>query len=267
MADIHIAMANTLKNSDIYPIFIPSKNREDGKTFNLLKDIDCNKYIVVEPQDFEKYQKYSDNFEIIKIDKNNQGLPYARNFLKQCAEKKYDWFWQIDDDISQFFETKNNKNVKISPETALDKAQDLFKVLPVALGSLEYQQFAWSQKKEFKLNSYADCVVCFNTKRTRKYKYDNKQHLKQDRDLVLQILNDKQFTMRTCRISFGAPTMGTNKGGLQSIYRENKEKEAVESLIKKWGSNLIKIQVKDQKQGKRYDAKINWKHFKVNFNI
>jgi len=73
--------------------------------------------------------------------------------------------------------------------------------------------------------------------------------------------------MRTCRLSFGAPTMGTNKGGLQSIYRENKEKEAVEHLIKKWGSNLIKIQVKDQKHGKRYDAKINWKHFKVNLNI
>jgi hypothetical protein len=52
MADIHIAMANTVANSNIYPIFIPSKNREDGKTFNLLKDLDCDKYIVVEPQDF-----------------------------------------------------------------------------------------------------------------------------------------------------------------------------------------------------------------------
>lgn len=40
MADIHIAMANTLTESNIYPIFIPSKNREDGKTFNLLKDLD-----------------------------------------------------------------------------------------------------------------------------------------------------------------------------------------------------------------------------------
>jgi len=103
MANIHIAMANTVANSNIYPIFIPSKNREDGKTFNLLKDLDCDKYIVVEPQDFEKYQKYNDKYQVIKIDKNNQGLPYAINFLKKFAESKYDWFRQIDDDISQFF--------------------------------------------------------------------------------------------------------------------------------------------------------------------
>lgn len=253
--------------SDIYPIFIPSKNRPEGKTFKLLQDIPCHKYIIVEPQDFEHYLDLNENYTIIKMPENNMGLPYARNFLKKFAESKYDWWWQIDDDISGFYNTINRKNVKISPDKALYEAQELFKKLPVAIGSLEYQQFAWSQTKDFKLNSYADCVVCFNSKRTKPYNYDENQQLKQDRDMVLQVLKDGHFTMRTCKISFAAPTMGTNKGGLQAIYREEKEKTSVEHLIKKWGKNLVTMQIKQQAQGNRYDAKINWKRFKVNINI
>ena len=61
--------------------------------------------------------------------------------------------------------------------------------------------------------------------------------------------------------------MGTNKGGLQSLYRAEKEKTSVENLIKKWGKNIVTMQIKDQAQGKRYDAKINWKRFKVNINV
>lgn len=268
MSNMHIVMANTLiDESLIYPILIPTKNRPEGKTFKLLQDLPCNKFIIVEPQDFEKYIHLEKDYTIIKMPENNMGLPYARNFLKKFAEKKYDWWWQIDDDISGFYKTQNKKNVKISPNKALYKAQELFKKLPVAIGSLEYQQFAWSQTKDFKLNSYADCVVCFNTKRTKPYSYDNNQQLKQDRDMVLQILTDGQFTMRTSTISFGAPTMGTNKGGLQSVYRAEKEKTSVENLIKKWGKNIVTMQIKDQAQGKRYDAKINWKRFKVNINV
>lgn len=267
MTNMHIAMANTIEEADIYPIFIPSKNRLDGKSFKLLQDLPCRKYIIVEPQDCEQYQIFSDNYKIISMPKNNMGLPYARNFLKKYAEEKYDWYWQIDDDISQFYTTKNKKNVKITPFDALYEAQQHFKLMPIALGSLEYQQFAWSQTKDFKLNSYADCVVCFNSKRTKKFKYDNDQQLKQDRDMVLQILHDKQFTMRTAKISFGAPTMGTNKGGLQSLYKQNRQKQSVENLIKKWGKDIITMQIKEQAGEKRYDAKINWKKFKVNINF
>ena len=36
-----------------------------------------------------------------------------------------------------------------------------------------------------------------------------------------------------------------------------------EKLINKWGSKYVSIQIKDHNQGQRYDAKINWKAFKV----
>lgn len=136
--------------------------------------------------------------------------------------------------------------------------------MPVALGSLEYQQYSWNQKKSFKLNSYADCVVCFNVKRTKKYKYDLQFRLKGDRDMALQIMSDNQYIMRTLQISFACPSFGSNKGGLYDVYHKQKlEKSQAEKLAKKWGK-CVSIQIKDHSAGRRYDAKINWKRFKIN---
>ena len=235
----------------IHPIYIPSKNRPEAKFLELIKDLDTEKHLILEPQDIDKYSKWKDYYKILNLQKNDQGLPFARDFGKNYAENnKSKWYWLIDDDITRFYKTENKKNKHITPEEALSSAQDLFNVMPVALGALEYQQYAWSQKKPFKLNSYADCVVCFNVERTKKYKYDLKFKLKQDRDMALQI-------------SFACPSYGSNKGGLHEIYKQNLEKVCAEQLMNKWGSKYVSIQIKDHNQGQRYDAKINWKAFKV----
>ena len=248
----------------IHPIYIPSKNRPEAKFLELIKDLDTEKHLILEPQDIDKYSKWKDYYKILNLQKNDQGLPFARDFGKNYAENnKSKWYWLIDDDITRFYKTENKKNKHITPEEALSSAQDLFNVMPVALGALEYQQYAWSQKKPFKLNSYADCVVCFNVERTKKYKYDLNFKLKQDRDMALQIMTDNQYVMRALQISFACPSYGSNKGGLHEIYKQNLEKEMAEKLINKWGSKYVSIQIKDHSVGQRYDAKINWKAFKV----
>jgi hypothetical protein len=251
-----------------YPIYIPSKNRPEGKSFDLLKDIDTEKYIIVEPQDIKKYEHLEKNFNILTLEKNNQGLYYVRDFTKTYAEKtNVKWYWVIDDDISKFYRTENNKNKPITPHEALTSAEELFSSMPIALGSLEYQQYAWSQKKLFKINSYADCVVCFNTEKTKKYNYDLQFQLKGDRDMALQIMKDKQYVMRALQISFSCPKFGSNKGGLFDVYNKLKlEKTMAELLAKKWGNRYVILQKKLTKDGIRYDAKINWKAFSVKIN-
>tara|TARA_R100001129_G_scaffold68215_1_gene46515 strand:+ start:3021 stop:3782 length:762 start_codon:yes stop_codon:yes gene_type:complete len=250
-----------------YPIYIPSKNRPEGKTFELLKDIDAKKYILVEPQDIEKYEHFKENFKLIILEKNDQGLYYVRDVTKKYAENTgTEWYWVIDDDISKFYRTENNKNKPITPKEALLSAQELFNSMPISLGALEYQQYAWSQKKLFKINSYADCVVCFNTKRTKKYNYDLQFKLKGDRDMALQIMADKQFVMRALQISFSCPKFGSNKGGLFNVYNKQKlEHEMSKLLMEKWGNRYVIIQKKKTNDGVRFDAKINWKAFNVKF--
>jgi len=56
--------------------------------------------IFVEPQDIKKYKSFWPEYTFIDIEKNNQGLPYVRNFiLKNCSEDK---LIMSDDDISSF---------------------------------------------------------------------------------------------------------------------------------------------------------------------
>ena len=252
----------------IYPIYIPSKNRPDAKFLELIKDLDADKYLILEPQDIDKYDNYKDYFTILDLKKNDMGLAFSRDFCKTYADNNNSkWYWLIDDDITKFYKTLNNKNVPITPKEALESAQEQFSVMPIALGSLEYQQYSWSQKKPFKLNSYADCVVCFNVERTKKYKYDLQFKLKQDRDMALQIMSDNQYVMRALKISFSCPSYGSNKGGLHEVYHKQKlEKTMAERLVKKWGKKYANLQVKEHSSGTRYDAKINWKAFKVDID-
>ena len=253
-------------SNKIYPIYIASKNRPEGKLLELIKNLDTKKYIIIEPQDENKYKQWGKFYNIIILNKNDQGLYYARDFTKNYAEKqKEPWYWVIDDDISNFYKSYNNKNHKITPEEALYEAQNFFNLMPISLGSLEYQQYSWSQKKEFRLNGYADCCVCFNKERTLNVKYDLNFALKGDRDIALQILNKKKYIMRCLKLSFSCPTFGANKGGLHEVYNKlNLEKEMSVKLAKKWGKKLVTLQIKNTNGEERYDAKINWNRYKVN---
>ena len=131
----------------IYPIYIPSKNRPDAKFLELIKDLDADKYLILEPQDIDKYDNYKDYFTILNLKKNDMGLAFSRDFCKTYADNNDSkWYWLIDDDITKFYRTLNNKNVPITPKEALESAQEQFSVMPIALGSLEYQQYSSNQK-------------------------------------------------------------------------------------------------------------------------
>lgn len=82
---------------------IPSKNRVEilkKYTYQWLRLMDFDWKIFVEPQDMEKYAEF-DN--LISLPENNQGLGYAKKFIKQYAtENGYDLIFKIDDDIKCF---------------------------------------------------------------------------------------------------------------------------------------------------------------------
>ena len=86
------------------PIFIPTKGRARRcKTAELLRSQLVEFNLVVEPQDADDYAKEYGLSNLMVLPKNDQGLVYARNYIKTEAIKSgADWHWQLDDDIRWF---------------------------------------------------------------------------------------------------------------------------------------------------------------------
>lgn len=245
------------------PLLIPSKNRADSKLFNLLAKDNINFKIVIEPQDENNYRNKGWDKNLLLLPENNRGLVYSRNFILNYARKNnIEWLWMCDDDVKGFYQTINNKNQSISPLTAFNLAEEKFiSRKNIAQCSMEYQQYAWSQKKDIITNSYCDVVVCININNTIGINYRQQVILKEDRDFTLQCLSLGYDVIRTGKISFGCPKNGSNKGGLYDVYRTGLEKDSVNNMCKLWGDKLC---IPNTKKDGRYDVKINWKLFAKN---
>ena len=244
-------------------IFVPSKNRvSNAKLLHIANEQNFKLTVVIEPQDEIKYREVFINLDFLILPINNGGITYVRNFIKEYTEKNnIDQYWQLDDDISNLYHRDGTKMIKDNFDV-LNKASESFMANNIALGGLEYQQFAWSSTKEFVNNSFCDsCVFVDNTKlnglRYRKYVEG-----KEDRDFAMQVIKLGQKTARTTLYAFTAPPNGSNAGGLKEIFYDlGKEQICVSRMVELWGENICIPIVKDNG---RNDVKIMWN--KINSN-
>ena len=244
-------------------IFIPSKNRLHNSP--IIKFAQQNNYpvkIVVEPQDYAAYKNEFTNLEILVLPRNNMGITYVRNYIKHYSEQNgLHNYWQLDDDITGLFNRDGTKLIRAGFEI-LESAKQLFIKNNIALGGLEYRQFAWSATKPIVENSFCDsCVFVDNTKlfgmRYREYLEG-----KEDRDFAMQVIKNGHKTGRTTLQAFSAPANGSNAGGLKEIfYDAGKEIQCVQRMIETWGNNIC---VPITKENKRQDVKIMWNEINNN---
>lgn len=99
-------------------IIVPSKNRRDcleKNTLSWLKLTGLDYKIYVEPQDKEKYSGIEN---IYYLDKNDGGLSYAKEFIKNEVEDG-DFIFKIDDDIKGW--TDRQKTVGFKQSAVLFK--------------------------------------------------------------------------------------------------------------------------------------------------
>ena len=244
-------------------IFIPTKNRVDNST--LLKfafDTNQSITVVLEPQDYETYKVKYPNFNYLVLPINNGGITYVRNYIKQYTENNsIDNYWQLDDDLTGLFYRKGTKLIR-TDFNALKQAQEQFISNTIALGSLEYRQFAWSANKDMVLNSFCDsCVFVDNTK-LFDLRYREYVEGKEDRDFAMQVIKLGQKTGRSTLYAFSAPANGSNAGGLKEIFYDlGKEKICVQRMIETWGENIC---IPITKENGRNDIKIMWNNINTN---
>lgn len=242
-------------------IFIASKGRAKScTTFSRLIEENYGRVcLVVEPQDFDSYQTEFPNEKILNLGQNDQGVTYARNFiLRHATEMGLDWFWMMDDDIKSMHFTENGKIVKKSFTEVINRAEEVITSTEgIALGSMEYGQYAWSAKKDRVFNSYCDVAVLINVKRTSHLMY--RENCKEDRDFVLQCLASGYDSVRSSMTSFACPKNGSNKGGLHDAYAKGLENHWSARMIELW-PGVCEMKIK--KDG-RPDVKIHWKKVKT----
>lgn len=238
-------------------IFIPTKNRvENSPLLKFAEEQKASAIIVVEPQDFHKYHERFPRFNYMQLPKNDMGITYVRNYIKEYSEKQQmQNYWQLDDDISGLFYRDGTKLVRSGFEV-LSKAKEQFLKNGIALGALEYRQFAWSATKEIVENSFCDSCVFVNNEKITDLRYRNYVEGKEDRDFAMQVIKYGHKTGRTTLFAFSSPPNGSNAGGLKEIFYDlGKEEICVSRMVELWGERICVHIVKDNG---RNDVKIMW---------
>jgi hypothetical protein len=238
-----------------YNIFVPSKNRINNCS-TILNAGQFKLNIVVEPQDYEAYKNKFQEHKIIALPENNKGITYVRNFIKQYTEQNgLQYYWQLDDDITGIYHREDTKLIKSGYSNLLD-AKLQFEQNNIALGALEYRQFAWSASKPLVNNSFCDSCVYVNNVLTNGLRYNVYVEGKEDRDFAIQVISKNLKTARTTLYAFSAPPNGSNAGGLKEIFYDiGKESKCADRMVEVWGENICQKIIKDTG---RVDVKINW---------
>ncbi len=233
-------------------VAIPSKGRPKTKTYKLLGDIPFSHF--VEPQDFQLYQEAGIP-NLVTLPANDKGIAFVRNFILDWGRSRnQDWLWVIDDDVTGFGIAKAGKTIKGDSAVLLDfhKKVDSFK-FPV--NGINYCQYAWSYsngKTRFMVNRKTAevCTLLYLPKIT--WQYRSRFNLKEDRDFCMQAIEHSSGILFDSHSWFNAPGIGTNTGGLQDLYKINRDAEAAVKFVNHW-----KPYAKLVRKGNRTDAKLD----------
>lgn len=216
-----------------YQIYIPSRGRWDCCfTAKILSAHNIDFFIVVEPQEVENYEKVFPGRTIV-LPKNNGGISFVRNYIKQESQRRYEKFhWQIDDNIKNFKLRENEKNINTSPEHLLCQAEafcDLFS--NVGISGLSHHMFAFAKKNVWDLNKQVYSCVLVNNNNNISWR----ENTVEDTDYSLQILNSGLCTILFNRFLIEKPpTMKMKGGNTDTEYVGNGRINRSLGLIKAW---------------------------------
>ena len=245
-------------------IYVISKGRPNGKTFDILRRANEPYVVVVEPQDEAMYRKAGHkNIEVLP--ENDRGVAYVRNYVKN----KFDGVNPVvmmDDDINQFYysidgERKCSYSLKTPEEfrDMFDKLNEQILNTDFDYGTLGKSAFDWntedtSPKLSHDGKGYSACVVVIiiNNKKLTKVDFDESLLCKSDVDFSLKCM---YLGFRYAKfIKFLQQTkMNKNvqqSGGLCEIYKQrDKIEQSQRILLERWPDNLKEDEKKKANNG------------------
>lgn len=248
----------------MFPVYVNSKGRPDGKFFALLREAKVPWTVFVEPQDEAAYRR-AGHRSVVVVDSDDCGLTRSRNHaFDYSAAKGADAYWLVDDDVNHLYSAPGDGRCHpASLGDVLRACERLVADLGIPLGqaALEYQQFAWSARRPYTLNSYCDVFVLTFAANLRAAgaRWDEELNFKSDRDLTLQSITRGLPVVRLHQYAFSTPKNGTNDGGMAALYATPGLEEAEShAMCSKWPG----ICTFNRKKDGRPDVAINWRVFR-----
>ena len=231
-------------------ICVPSKGRPNTKIVDVMATAGLKPVIFVEPQDAKAYA----GLPIYVMEKNNQGLPYARNaILEYARESGQRYLFMCDDDIQHFCVVRNQRAAK-TDASVVTEGYEQMKKGGFTLAGLAFRQYGWADKQPVRVNSKLPvaCVYLDLQQTTAIYR---QYTLKGDYDFALQVLQGGGRVGLFNRLCFHTPDIGTNPGGLHEVYSQSEaHRSSVRELCAAWPRYTTAIKRKG-----RYDVKIDVK--------
>lgn len=209
--------------------FIPTKSRPATKTYKLFEEVGIKVLHFIEPQEINLYTVPNK----INIEQNNQGIGYVRNYMLNYARNNnIDWAIICDDDVDHFGVYKNG-NIKKDASIWKDIFEKV-KNLPFELVGINYRQLAWTEKKDYSINSkFVEVCILINIKNIS-WNYRPEFNLKEDRDFSLQTIKYGNGILRFNKYFYNCPDVGTNNGGLNNEYKLKRDEESAKKMCIEW---------------------------------
>jgi len=233
-------MESTIPNSVIknepllFPIYIPSRKRAASiTTSKLFKESQIPFKVVIEPQDEQDYLKYFTADELLVMDKNDQGIAYVRNFIKQDSIRNGDSFhWQFDDNIRNFALRVNDKNTKCSAIAAINQIEGVVtKYSNIGGAGMMHQAFAFAQKKDIVVNRQIYTAMLLNNATKAQFR----NGIVEDTDYNMQMLTDNYCTLLFAKVVMNKETTMKMTGGNTEIsHGGNGRFLRSQALIEAW---------------------------------
>lgn len=243
-------LGETSNREPTYTVYIPSKNRSQyNYTPGLLEKEGIRHFIVVEPQDYESYCNSFGSSRIIQMPKNDQGISYARNFIKDYSKSAGEQrHWQIDDDFRRFRVRISDKNVETATRNALTIIEDVSEdITNFGIASPINSAFAYKERDYLSLNKTCYGSVLVDNGSPIRWR----DHIVEDLDYALQCLELGLVTLTFKKLMFETFSTGSIKGGNQdnAFATTEARRRTCERTAALWPDRL---------EAKKLDGKRGW---------
>lgn len=217
-----------------YPLYVPSKGRaHEPLTIRFLLKDGVPFRVVCEPEEAAAYEALVGAERLLVLPESNQGLIYARNWIKAHASADgYDRHWQLDDNISWILRWYRGKRIPCNAGPALRCVEDFAdRYENVAIAGLNYEMFAVGKAPPFRLNHHVySCTLTLNRiPHTWRLRYND------DTDMCLQVLADGWCTILVnAFLIHKLPTMVVKGGNTDDLYQGDGRLTMARQLERMW---------------------------------
>jgi len=218
---------------------IPSKGRSKTVTYKLFEEVGITALHFIEPQDADSYSA----LKTICIGKNDMGVGFARQFiLDWCKANQHQWVIMCDDDITAFGDVIDRKCVKKNAGIFFDILTTA-KKLPFALYGINFRQYAWSETKNYSINSKVFTAVTIMNTDLLQHKYPDT--LKEDITFLFEAIRLTPGVMKFNKYWFNTPPVGTNQGGCFDAYQQG-EQDTMNAILNQYKGYVKVVSKKDR---------------------